>query len=147
MCVFLLVPVTTLSPFLFLAFELPPPPLFQEDLETSIIPQVPLVTLLSKYDGLTWKVTVFGFVTIRKNQLKLMWQEYGTTTKRMKITKLPKYLVFHFKRFSKNNFTKEKNPTIVSFPLKGVDMSECENIYFFDNNLKFTIKFRHGRSQ
>lgn len=97
---------TTTTPFLFLALDLPPPPLFQEDLEKSIIPQVPLVHLLTKFDGVTWK-------------------EFGTTAKRMTITKLPNYLVFHVKRFSKNNFiAKEKNPTIVSFPIKGLDMSE-----------------------
>jgi len=33
-------------------------------------------------------------------------------------------LFIHIKRFSKNNFFKEKNPTIVNFPLKGLDMEE-----------------------
>ena len=52
---------TTTTPFLFLALDLPPPPLFQEDLEKSIIPQVPLVHLLTKFDGVTWKVIMFCF--------------------------------------------------------------------------------------
>lgn len=46
----------TKSPFLFLALELPPPPLFQEELEKNIIPQIPLTTILSKYDGRTVQV-------------------------------------------------------------------------------------------
>jgi U4/U6.U5 tri-snRNP-associated protein 2 len=45
------------SPFLFLALELPPPPLFHDELEKNIIPQVPLATILSKYDGKTIQVS------------------------------------------------------------------------------------------
>ncbi|KAI9365448.1 hypothetical protein DFJ73DRAFT_264777 [Zopfochytrium polystomum] len=96
---------TTQNPFLFLALDLPPPPLFQDDLEKSIIPQVPLTTLLTRFDGTTWKET-------------------STAMKRMKITRVPKFLILHMKRFYKNNFSKEKNPTIVNFPIKNVDMSD-----------------------
>ena len=47
---------------------------------------------------------------------------------RMKCTlwKLPRYLVLAVKRFSKNNFFIEKNPTIVTFPVKNLDLRECE---------------------
>jgi U4/U6.U5 tri-snRNP-associated protein 2 len=41
-----------------------------------------------------------------------------------KITKLPKYLFIHIKRFSKNSFFKEKNPSIVNFPIKNLDMQD-----------------------
>jgi len=44
------------TPFLFLALELPPPPLFHDELEKNIIPQIPLSTILAKYDG--WTVQV-----------------------------------------------------------------------------------------
>lgn len=35
---------------------------------------------------------------------------------------MPDYLFIHTKRFSKNQFFKEKNPTIVQFPLKGFEL-------------------------
>ena len=47
---------TTESPFLFLALDLPPPPLFQDSVEKNIIPQVTLASVLAKYDGKTTKV-------------------------------------------------------------------------------------------
>ena len=31
----------------------------------------------------------------------------------------------YYKRFTSNRFLEEKNPTIVNFPLRGVDMSDC----------------------
>ncbi|KAF0493191.1 cysteine proteinase [Gigaspora margarita] len=45
--------VTKRSPFLLLNLDLPPPPLFQDEVEKNIIPQVALTTILSKYDGRT----------------------------------------------------------------------------------------------
>ncbi|KAJ3101238.1 U4/U6.U5 tri-snRNP-associated protein 2, partial [Physocladia obscura] len=96
---------TTTSPFLFLTLDLPAMPLFQDELEKNIIPQVPLSSLLEKYDGITEK-------------------EYTQSIKRFRITKLPQFLIFHIKRFTKNNFTLEKNSTIVNFPIRGVDMRE-----------------------
>ncbi|KAJ3224389.1 hypothetical protein HDU78_011010 [Chytriomyces hyalinus] len=47
---------TTSTPFLLLSLDLPPAPLFQDELEKNIIPQVPLASLLQKYDGVTDKV-------------------------------------------------------------------------------------------
>lgn len=47
---------TRTIPFLFLSLDLPPPPLFQDELEKNIIPQVSIETLLSKYDGVTGMV-------------------------------------------------------------------------------------------
>lgn len=46
--------------------------------------------------------------------------------RRFKITKLPQFLIFHVKRFNKNNFTLEKNPTIVNYPISNLDMRECK---------------------
>ncbi|KAI7872750.1 hypothetical protein BDF14DRAFT_1716101 [Spinellus fusiger] len=94
-------------PFLFLALDLPLAPLYQDETEKNIIPQVPLTTILGKYDG-------------RKVQ------EVADEKKRYHITVLPDYLIFHIKRFNKNNWTTEKNPTIVNFPIKNVDMSNCK---------------------
>lgn len=44
------------TPFLFLTLDIPPAPLFKDELEQNIIPQVPLSSLLSKFDGVTEKV-------------------------------------------------------------------------------------------
>lgn len=55
---------TTVSPFLFLALDLPPPPLFQDAIEKNIIPQVNIHTVLAKYDGKTTQVSVL-FTTPR----------------------------------------------------------------------------------
>ncbi|KZS90849.1 cysteine proteinase [Sistotremastrum niveocremeum HHB9708] len=97
---------TTVSPFLFLAVDLPPPPLFQDVIEKNIIPQVSIYTVMAKFDGKTT-------------------QEMLGQIKRYKCQRLPRYIVLHFKRFMKNNFVEEKNPTIVNFPIHGVDFREC----------------------
>lgn len=52
-------------------------------------------------------------------------QEALGTLKRYKLQRLPPYIILHFKRFTKNNFVEEKNPTIINFPLRGVDFREC----------------------
>ncbi|WRT65603.1 uncharacterized protein IL334_002548 [Kwoniella shivajii] len=96
---------TISSPFLFLALDLPATPLFTDVNEKKIIPQVPLSTILAKFDGKTI-------------------QEFGPTLKRHHLAMLPPYLILHIKRFTKNNFVSERNPTIVNFPLRGVDVSE-----------------------
>ncbi len=76
-------------------------------IEKDIIPQVPIDQVLAKYNGVTT-------------------QEAKGTVRRFKITKLPPFLILHIKRFTKNNFVEEKNPTIVNYPLRGVDMQDCE---------------------
>ncbi|CEG78542.1 Putative Ubiquitin thiolesterase [Rhizopus microsporus] len=96
------------SPFLFLALDLPPVPLYQDERERDIVPQVPLTTILSKFDG-------------------KRVQEVSNELKRYSITRLPQYLILHIKRFTKNNWTNEKNPTIVNFPIKHLDMSNFSN--------------------
>ncbi|KAF8516094.1 hypothetical protein JB92DRAFT_2911797 [Gautieria morchelliformis] len=95
----------TSSPFLYLALDLPPPPLFQDSVEKNIIPQVSIASVLSKFDGKTT-------------------QESMGQLKRYKLQRLPPYIILHYKRFTKNNFVEEKNPTIVNFPLRGVDFHE-----------------------
>ena len=37
---------------------------------------------------------------------------------------LPRYLIFHYKRFRLNNFFVEKNPTLVTFPVKNLEMKD-----------------------
>ena len=87
-------------PFKMLALDLPPPPLFQDAMEKNIIPQISVNELLRKYDGVSTAPTQNG----------------GLRTYRL--TNLPTYLIVHYKRFTTNQFFREKNPTIVTFPTK-----------------------------
>ncbi|KAK7465326.1 Ubiquitin carboxyl-terminal hydrolase 10 [Stygiomarasmius scandens] len=96
---------STVSPFLFLSVDLPPPPLFQDAVEKNIIPQVTIHSVLAKYDGITT-------------------QESAGQLRRYKCQRLPPYIILHFKRFTKNIFVEEKNPTIVTFPLRGLDFKD-----------------------
>ncbi|KAH9812319.1 hypothetical protein DFH28DRAFT_1223445 [Melampsora americana] len=95
---------TIQTPFLFLTIDLPPPPVFQDSIEKNIIPQIGLNEVLMKYDG---NRTI----------------ELNGKLKRFKILDLPPFLILHFKRFTSNNFIEEKNPTIVNFHTKGIDLS------------------------
>ncbi|PWN34724.1 cysteine proteinase [Meira miltonrushii] len=92
------------SPFFLLAIDLPPIPVFQDVIEKNIIPQVPIATVLSKYDGVSF-------------------QEARGMIRRYKTLRLPPFLILHFKRFTKNNFIEERNRTIVEYPVKGLDLS------------------------
>ncbi|CAF9906434.1 MAG: hypothetical protein HETSPECPRED_006181 [Heterodermia speciosa] len=91
--------------YLVLTLDLPAAPLFQDELDKNIIPQIPLTSILAKYDGLNA-------------------QEALNTRKRYRLLHpLPPYLLFHIKRFSINKFVSERNPTIVTFPVRSLDMS------------------------
>jgi U4/U6.U5 tri-snRNP-associated protein 2 len=91
--------------FLLLTLDLPAAPLFQDELEKNIIPQVPLTTILSKYDGKSA-------------------QEHHAQRKRYRLLHpLPPYLILHVKRFSQNKFVSERNPTIVTFDARNLDIS------------------------
>ncbi len=96
---------TTVSPFFLLAIDLPPPPVFQDVVEKNIIPQVPLAELVSKYDGVTF-------------------QEARGMIRRYKVLRLPPFVILHYRRFTRNNFVEERNPTIVNFPVRGLDLAE-----------------------
>ncbi|KFH47582.1 mRNA-splicing protein-like protein [Hapsidospora chrysogenum ATCC 11550] len=91
--------------FLFLTLDLPPAPLFQDELERNIIPQVPLTTLLGKYDG-------------RRAQ-----EEHARRKRFRLLHPLPPFLAMHVKRFSQNKFVSERNPTIVTFDARNLDVS------------------------
>lgn len=97
---------TQITPFLILTLDLPPTPLFQSANRESIIPQVPLTTLLNKYNGITAS------------------EKMSHRVRHRLLHPLPPYLLFHIKRFSKNKFVSERNPTIVTFPSpRSLDMS------------------------
>ena len=94
------------SPFMILTLDLPPAPLFQDDAEKNIIPQVPLTTILQKYNGITA-------------------QERMNTRMRYRLLHpLPPYLIMHVKRFQPNKFLQsQRNPTIVTFNPRALDLS------------------------
>ncbi|AEE84587.1 Ubiquitin C-terminal hydrolases superfamily protein [Arabidopsis thaliana] len=94
--------------FLMLGLDLPPPPLFKDVMEKNIIPQVALFDLLKKFDGETVTEVV---------RPKLARMRY-------RVIKSPRYLMFHMVRFKKNNFFKEKNPTLVNFPVKDMELRD-----------------------
>ena len=73
-------------PFLMLGLDLPPAPLYKDTLERVTIPQVPVFDLLRKFDGVS------------------VHDDIRAGRRRMKITRLPKFLVLHVKRFVKNQF-------------------------------------------
>jgi len=98
---------TTESPFLYLTAELPPPPLFKDEYQENIIPQVSLYTVLSKFNGET------EMTDVKSNTLR-----------KFNITRLPPYIILYMKRFTKNTFYVEKNPTIVNFPIKAVEFGD-----------------------
>ena len=91
-------------PFYYLSLDLPPMPLFPESDGQSFLPQVPIMTLLQKFDG--------------KSEVVLPTGE----RKRYRLIKLPQYLIVHIKRFTHNNWFLEKNSTIVNFPLTDLDL-------------------------
>merc|ERR1712223_756737 len=44
--------------------------------------------------------------------------------RKFQITRLPPYIILYIQRFTKNTFYVEKNPTIVNFPVKGIDFGD-----------------------
>ncbi|OQR94722.1 U4/U6.U5 tri-snRNP-associated protein [Achlya hypogyna] len=100
---------TATTPFLFLSLDLPPTPLFKDSQGGNVIPQVPLFTVLEKFNG--EKITHVFQGAIRQQK------QYTLLT-------LPRYLIFHIHRFTKNNFFTEKNPTIVNFPVKNLELAD-----------------------
>lgn len=94
------------SPFMILTLDLPPAPLFQDDAAKNIIPQVPLTTVLQKYNGVTGQ------------------EKMNTRMRYRLLHPLPPYLVMHIKRFQPNKFLQsQRNPTIVTFNPRSLDVS------------------------
>ncbi|CAH0477414.1 unnamed protein product [Peronospora belbahrii] len=100
---------TTVSPFLMIALDLPSTPLFKDSQGGNIIPQIPLFTVLQKYNG---------------SHVTYILQDSHRLKKTYRIDTLPVYLIFHVKRFTRNNFFIEKNPTIVNFPVKNLELRD-----------------------
>lgn len=99
---------TSKMPFLVLKLDFPPPPLFKDVMEKNIIPQVPLFNILKKFDGETVTELLRPHITRMK----------------FRVTKLPRYLILHMCRFTENNFFLEKNPTLVNFSMKNLELKD-----------------------
>lgn len=95
------------SPFTILTLDLPPAPLFQDgDSDKNIIPQVPLTTILNKYNGITAQ------------------EKMNTRMRYRLLHPLPPFLIMHIKRFEANKFLQsQRNPTIVTFNPRALDLS------------------------
>ncbi|KAJ6252924.1 hypothetical protein M0813_13787 [Anaeramoeba flamelloides] len=94
--------------FFFLSLDLPVKPLFKKSLEKNLIPQVPIYTLLNKYNGNDYQE-----LPIKKERRKYF------------IVKHPKYLLVHIRRFVKHIWGIEKNNTLVNCPLKDLHLEDC----------------------
>eukprot|EP00033_Pygsuia_biforma_P002253 GCRY01002497.1.p1 GENE.GCRY01002497.1~~GCRY01002497.1.p1 ORF type:complete len:495 (-),score=82.29 GCRY01002497.1:50-1486(-) len=99
-------PIIEYKRVMWLDLEIPPPPLFKDAVKDDVLPQVPLPTILEKYNG-----------------EKETYDSAENIFRTMIITELPRYLLLKLKRLSKNEFFIEKNPTIVNFTVKNLDMS------------------------
>jgi U4/U6.U5 tri-snRNP-associated protein 2 len=97
------------TPFLQLTLDIPEKPLFRDDDGGLVIPQEPLVSVMKKFDGISFSEA------INKSGM--------TQRKRYRLLKLPPYLILHLARFKTNDYSREKNPTIVAFPVKNLDLS------------------------
>ncbi|KAF2454844.1 hypothetical protein BDY21DRAFT_351749 [Lineolata rhizophorae] len=96
---------TNITHFLILTLDLPPAPLFQDELDPNFIPQVPLSSLLQKYDG------------VHAQEARAHRRRYRL------LHPLPPFLLLHVKRFSANKFVAERNPTIVTFSPRALDVA------------------------
>lgn len=75
-------------------------------------------------------------------------QESAGQLRQYKCQRLPPYIILHFKRFAKNAFVEEKNPTIVNFPLLGLDFKECMysiTIYLGLDGSSYSFRHNHYR--
>ncbi|GAU21740.1 hypothetical protein TSUD_328650 [Trifolium subterraneum] len=116
---------TSKMPFLMLGLDLPPPPLFMDVMEKNIIPQVALFNILKKFDGET--VTE----VVRPHIARMQYR----------VTRLPKYMILHMRRFTKNNFFVEKNPTLVNFPVKNLELKDYIPLPTPKGNQKLRSKY------
>jgi len=111
-------------PFYFLRLDLPPTPLFRDRTGKSVVPQVNLLELLEKYNGV--KTTPKG--------------DFQET---YHLTSLPKYFILHIHRFVKTTFGLEKNRTVVTFPVK--DLCIGSHSYNLIANISHVGDLRDGQ--
>lgn len=59
---------------------------------------------------------------LRKYGGSLIVDDIKAGRRKFRLTKPPRFLALHVKRFVKNQFFLEKNPTIVNFPVKNLEV-------------------------
>lgn len=91
----------------------------------ALLVKIPLFTVLEKYNGSHVTHVLQGSHRLKKTY---------------RIDSLPDYLIFQVKRFTRNNFFIEKNPTIVNFPVKNL---ELRNYLKLDQNLPSKEELRN----
>ncbi|KAF8823109.1 putative ubiquitin specific protease 39 isoform 2, partial [Cardiosporidium cionae] len=145
-------------PYLFLSLTPPEAPIFKDSLDRNMIPQsflhtvnayfrdlffknvqvcsvcyVPIFDLLRKFDGATpqnFRSINFCSLPLINKKNSPYEREFGQgMTKRFFLWTLPPFLVLQINRFSKNNFFVEKNPTIVTFPIKNLDLRDLAGLF------------------
>lgn len=120
--------VTSETNFLHLTLDIPEKPLFKDDNGGLVIPQEPLVNILKKFDGVTFN----DVLNANSNNSKINGAP-PLERKKYRIKKLPNYLILSLARFKRNMFNNEKNPTIVPFPVKNLDLTRY---VFSQENMK-----------
>jgi U4/U6.U5 tri-snRNP-associated protein 2 len=95
--------------FLQLTLEIPEKPLFRDEDGGLVIPQEPFVNVLKKFDGVTFS--------------EALARSGAAQRKRYELLRLPNYLILHLARFRENKYSREKNPAIVTFPIKNFDLT------------------------
>ena len=117
--------ITNSTNFIQLTLDIPEKPLFKDETHGGlVIPQEPLVNILQKFDGIS-------FYDVLSNNGVITGQK-----RRYQLKHLPKYLILTLARFKRNNFAIEKNPTIVPFPVKNLDLSSYVHHENDDNGSK-----------
>ncbi|KAI9701423.1 MAG: hypothetical protein M1820_006514 [Bogoriella megaspora] len=117
--------------FMILPLQLPPTPLFQDELDKNFIPQVTLNKLLGKFsqDGVLTKSDPFERKSMSTAPFTDKFngrdaQEKGEKRVRYRLLHpLPPYIIMWVGRFSQNKYSTERNPTIVNFPLRSLDLN------------------------
>lgn len=107
-------------PFLQLTLDLSEKPLFRDQDGGLVIPQEHMVTVLQKFDGVTASDS-FGRQKTKKNGLVMIPQR-----KTYQLLQLPDVLILHLARFPNRRAKQQnvaKNPTIVVFPVKNMDLT------------------------
>jgi len=105
-------PHEDIHPFLMLTLDVPELKLFADKKTGNhIIPTTDIELLLQKYNG------------VQETQIK----RYGKDIKcyRHLIHTPPEYLIISIDRFHKSVWDTQKNPTVVTFPLKDLDLTFC----------------------
>lgn len=89
------------SPFLYLTCDLPPPPLFKDEVMENIIPQVKNPGLIYFHVLISIKiiqVSLYSLLTKFNNESEKEYKTYKENfMKRFEITQLPPYLILYIK--------------------------------------------------